>query len=70
MARKTQITTEDPFKVCSIRGPHRVMKVHVIDSQEPIVLSSRRLETRDQSKNQKKYSETFVIKKSSMCELL
>jgi hypothetical protein len=38
------------------------MKGQVIHSQR-VVLSSTRLEIRDQSENQKRYSERFVIKK-------
>jgi hypothetical protein len=38
--------------VCFVRSRHQVMKGHVIDSQKWLILTSGRLETRDQSEIQ------------------
>jgi hypothetical protein len=85
-ARITVATNKNSSSVCSVCGPRRLIKGHVIHSQsvvlesesywrvsrtgEWVVLSSRRLETRDQSENQKKCSRNSLSRRSSMYEVL
>jgi hypothetical protein len=57
-----QITTDEQCKcVFYLQStPDHKKDMYFIGSR--VVLSSRRLDTRNQSENQKKYSERFVIK--------